>query len=814
MDFLDISLWATSSTTQTQKKQDEKIFHPQYKFEDLPQLNCSESFLCSSSFLFPSTKELLQISKLPLCIEFEPFHNLNKDDQINSAIPHVHFENQQVPRCKCGAYINSFVTWSITFESWTCNFCAHTNETPIEYLNSMNKSNQNEKQQQQQILHNEVVQKLHPRPLREELFVGQYQFHASEKLIDRQPQPAVYWFVIDVSRPMIASGALPILCSTIKKAVFSLLNHKKSKGQEEQKEELLLDGDLRTRIGFITHNAEIQLWLFKKNRTKPRMCVLTDPGHIKEFSQSGGLLVPISKFSDMIFDFLDLLPQMFKNQRERETEIQNKLTDSLLVSWNVIQNFGGKLIAFQSQLPAWGKYPLRNRLDPKLIGTVHEPKLYSQANEQNVSKFFNNFPMMCLSKHVSVDMFLINSNYMDIASISNLSKKTAGNLFRYENFQDSISIQNSFQSDLLNLLKQKKHWEGLIKIRTSSGLKVSKALGNCIKEANDIIRIPVVMPDFSVFLELDLNDTITFSRDFFLQTAILYSNSEGERKVRIYTKCLPIGNNLSAVFKTVNIQVLFGYFVKRGIEQALNETLINVRQKLMLTCENILMRYFQTKEAQQILYQNKQKGIQSLVLIQSLNLLPLCTVGFIKNYLFCSLKNVNVDYRSYLFSTFNSQNSQAIMSALCPHFYQILDENSIKNNSLQNPNRLSLTQKNIEPTKIYLLTNGIEILIYVGQQVNQLILKDLFSINRFEDLKDISFDFNQLNNRLNKFVWGFISYLNKLFSKSLKIKVIKQGGIGDDEVFRLLIEDRTQTARSYPQFIEALYQKVSKIQNF
>ncbi|KAJ3447304.1 secretory 24ab isoform a [Anaeramoeba flamelloides] len=778
MDFLEISLWATSSTTQTKKKQDEKIFHPQYKLEDLPLLNCSESFLCSSSFLFPSTKELLQISKLPLCIEFQPFHSLNKDDQSSSAIPHVHFENQQVPRCKCGVYINSFVTWSNTFDNWTCNFCAHTNQTPIEYLNSMNKSNPNEKQQQQkkQILRNEVVQKLQPRPLREELFFGQYQFHASEKLIDRQPQPAVYWFVIDVSRPMIASGALPILCSTIKKAVFSLLNHKKSKSQKDQKEELLLDGDLRTRIGFITHNAETQLWLFKKNRTKPRMCVLTDPGHIKEFSQSGGLLVPISQFSDM--------------------------------------NFGGKLIAFQSQLPAWGKYPLRNRLDPKLIGTVHEPKLYSQAKDQNVSKFFNNFSMMCLSKHVSIDMFLINSNYMDIASISVLSKKTGGNLFRYENFQDSISIQNSFQSDLLNLLKQKKHWEGLIKIRASSGLKVSKTFGNCLKEANNIIRIPVVMPDFSVFLELDINDTITFSRDFFLQTAILYSNSEGERKVRIYTKCLPIANDLSVVFKTVNIQVLFGYFVKRGIEQALNETLFKVRQNLMLTCENILMSYFQTKEAQQILYQNKQKGIQSLVLTEFLNLLPLCTVVFIKNYLFCSLQNVNVDYRSYLFSTFISQNSQAIMSSLCPHFYQILDENSIKNNSLQNPNRLSLTKKNIEPKKIYLLTNGMEILIYVGRQVSQLILKDLFLIIQFEDLQDISFDFNQRNNRLNKFVWGFISYLNKLFSKSLKIKIIKQGGIGDEGVFRLLVEDRTQTSRSYLQFVEALYQKFSKIQNF
>lgn len=86
---------------------------------------------------------------------------------------------------------------------------------------------------------------------------------------------------------------------------------------------------------------------------------------------------------------------------------------------------------FHSSLPiaeAPGK--LRNRDDRKLLGTDKEKTIlipqtgaYTKLGEE------------CVQVGCSVDLFLLNNSYIDVATLGQVSKLTGGEIFKYTYFQ-------------------------------------------------------------------------------------------------------------------------------------------------------------------------------------------------------------------------------------------------------------------------------------------------------------------------------------------------------------------------------------------
>lgn len=73
---------------------------------------------------------------------------------------------------------------------------------------------------------------------------------------------------------------------------------------------------------------------------------------------------------------------------------------------------GGKLIVLSSSLPGLGAGSLKNREDPKILGTSKESSLL-----QTASSFYKTFAIECSRAQVSVDMFLFSGAYQDVASL-------------------------------------------------------------------------------------------------------------------------------------------------------------------------------------------------------------------------------------------------------------------------------------------------------------------------------------------------------------------------------------------------------------
>lgn len=88
---------------------------------------------------------------------------------------------------------------------------------------------------------------------------------------------------------------------------------------------------------------------------------------------------------------------------------------------------------FHSTLPvadAPGK--LKNREDRKLLGTDKERTILTPQTNA-----YNQLGQDCVAAGCSVDLFLLNNSYIDIATIGQVARLTGGEIFKYTYFQVS-----------------------------------------------------------------------------------------------------------------------------------------------------------------------------------------------------------------------------------------------------------------------------------------------------------------------------------------------------------------------------------------
>jgi len=84
------------------------------------------------------------------------------------------------------------------------------------------------------------------------------EFIAPSEYMVRPPQPAVYLFVLEVSRSAIETGYLKLVCDILLEELDNL------------------PGDSRTQIGFITYDSTIHFYELAEDAQQPHMMVVSD----------------------------------------------------------------------------------------------------------------------------------------------------------------------------------------------------------------------------------------------------------------------------------------------------------------------------------------------------------------------------------------------------------------------------------------------------------------------------------------------------------------------------------------------------------
>ncbi|CEG45436.1 coatomer copii [Plasmopara halstedii] len=669
----------------------------------------------------------------------------------------VNFGPTGVVRCRhCRTYMNPFVQWVDNGRRWRCNLCGVSNDVASSYF-----------------CHLDANQKRQDRNERPELNSGSVEVIAPSEYMMRPPQPPCYVFVIDVSATAVASGSVQIAVDTIKKQLDNLL------------------GAPRTRVGFLTYDNSIHFYNLKSNLKAPQMMVVADLDELF-IPIPDELLVNLSDSREIVEMLLETLPAIHQNACLAETA----LGPAIRVAFKLMSSIGGKMLVFQNSLPSTGHGALRNRDNPRIYGTDREHTLL-----QAVDTFYRTNAIDFCRQQVSVDLFLFSSMYTDIASMGPLSKYSAGQVYYYPAFSAERDGEK-FSKELAHCLVRETAWEAVMRVRCTKGMRLANFYGNFFLRGPDLLALPTCNADSTFAVELTHSDALLTSSTISVQAGLLYTNSGGERRIRVHTVCIPVTKLFAELFHQVDQDALCNIMAKHALEIALKTGLDSGRSLLQTQCVDIVRAYRSSG-----VYGAKQTSSYQLQLPESLQLLPLYIMSLLKNSTLRGGIDLNVDERAFLQYELNNMPVELSRVFIYPRMFALHDmppeaglpaakdeanesDDSGATNSIVLPPVINLSIERLQCDGVFLLDDTLNLYLWVGRSVSREILESLFGISSMEGV-----DCNQLKlvNPHDDTSIRVAAILSAIRSERLpyqNVLIMREGDPSEGRFFWRLVEDR------------------------
>jgi protein transport protein SEC24 len=662
----------------------------------------------------PQTASQASATKIPFGAILRPLAPAGPDEE---EIDTVQPGSAGIIRCKrCRTYINAFVTWSEHGRRWRCNICAQVNDCPSAYF-----------------CHLDERGLRRDRFERPELSKGVVEFIAPAEYMVRPPQEPTFFFVLDVSATAVRSGMLASAAKSIKASLDDI------------------PGRGRTKIGFITFDNSVHYYNLASDLSNPQMLVVSD---LKELfvPLPDNLLVNLQESRGVVDAFLDSLPEMFS---KNPVVSQSCLGPALKAAFTVMKQIGGKMCVFQSIMPNLGDGALKPREQPGVMGTPNEIKLLRPE-----VTWYKDTAVEFSRQQISVDMFLFPYQYMDLAALGELPKYTAGTLHSYVSFNQQRDGQR-FEEQLTKTLTQTTAFEAVMRIRATKGMKITNFFGNFYIRGTDLLALPNTNTESVFGFDLVHDDQSIASNYVTIQAALLYTSSDGERRIRVMTQAIPVTSLTSEVVASINTDACFTLLAKQALQSALKSSLDNARMRLQQTCVEIIRAAKggdkRTVSGYAVPPPNGQlQGGESaeVPIPENLRLLPLYTLALMKNVAFRGGTDVHPDERVQAHHILNGMSVLDSKHYIYPRMFAIHEmdddmghpveeplEGEVEDENLTAgrdrillPPVVSLTVEGLTSNGVYLLDNGVEMFLWVGRTADMNVVSSLFGTHSLEDM--------------------------------------------------------------------------------
>ncbi len=733
---------------------------------------------------------LLKKSKLPFALVIQPYASLH---DLDDNVPIV--QDQVISRCRrCRSYINPFVTFVDHGHRWRCNMCNLTNDVP------------------QAFDWDAASQKSVDRWQRHELNHAVVEFVAPQEYMVRPPQPLVYLFLFDISYAAVSTGLL----ATSARTILDSLNR-------------IPNADGRTRLGFIAVDSSLHYFTVPRD-SKPA----TPPeGQEDEDGEANGedktgagetsmlvvsdldepflpvpqeLLVPLTSSRQSIELFLTQLPAMFANNQNNGS----CMGSALRAGHKLISPLGGKIVVLSASLPNIGTGKLEMREDKKILGTSKEGSLLQTANS-----FYKSFAVECSKNQVSVDMFLFSSQYQDVASLSNLPRYTGGQTWFYPGWnagrpEDAIKFATEFS----DYLSSEIGLEAVLRVRATTGLRMSAFYGNFFNRSSDLCAFPAFPRDQCYVVEVAIDETLQ-KNVVCLQTAVLHTTCNGERRIRVLTLALPTTTNLAEVYASADQAAVTTYYSHKAVERALDGGLDAARDSL----QNKLTELLQTFR-KELAGGSMGGGLQFPANLRGL---PALFLGLIKNVGLRKSAQIPSDLRSAALCQLSTLPVPLLLQFIYARLYSLHDmpENAglpdPETSQIVLPPPLNLSSERFVPYGLYLIDDGQTQFLWVGRDAVPQLLADVFGVGDRAQLRVGKVTLPELDNDFNERVRAVVQKSRDFKARGVgsitvpHLYVVREDGEPSLKLWAqtLLVEDRADHSMSFQQWMGNLREKVS-----
>ncbi|ESN92676.1 hypothetical protein HELRODRAFT_69899 [Helobdella robusta] len=717
---------------------------------DVRKTNCHPDLMSCTANVMPNSNSLLQKTRLPLGLLVHPFKDLSNLQVIQSC---------SIVRCRsCRTYINPFVVF-VDPSRWKCNICFKANELPSDFCYDSTTNTYIEP---------------HKRP---EVKVATVEYVASTDYMLRPPQPAVYLYLLDVSFNAVETGYLSEFCEILIKELDRI------------------PGDSRKQIGFIAYDTSVYFFNLSDEHNQPQILCMPDLEDA-DIPCPDGLLVNLEESRDIVLDLLEKLPAMFSNN----TEVGSCLGTALEVAYKMMTSTGGRVTVLQTHLPTVGAGALKNRED------ANERVSKNIQGMGPVTDFYKKLALECSAQQICIDIFFLNSQFTDIATISCASKFTSGTTYYFPGFHRATNLAElrRFRSALTRYLTRKIGFEAVMRVRCTRGLNIHTFHGNGFVRSTDLLSLPNVNPDASFGLQMSIDDTLESNYVFF-QAALLYTSSKGERRIRVHTLCIPVSSVLSEVQASANQRTIISLISKMAVDKSLSVGLGDSREALVYAALDIMQAYRASVP-------QGQRLANQLLAPQSLKHIPLLVLALLKFMAFRIGISTKIDDRVYAMELCKWLPLKQLLLHIYPALYPLhnLTEEQVCvcEDHVIRPSMTSLSSHQIDRHGAYVMDAGSYLYLYLGSAISDAFCAHLLDVRSFAGTAEGYLELPELDNNLSLFVRKFVEKLNHKRTVEAPLMLIREDGKLRHMFYQHLVEDRTESSFSYLEFLQHLQKEI------
>ncbi|XP_070992458.1 protein transport protein Sec24C [Oncorhynchus clarkii lewisi] len=713
--------------------------------------NCSPRFILSTSYCVPCEGQTALQSHLPLGALVSPLAKLHTGERPLS----VCMEADTVKGCgECGAYMCSAMGWQDCGQRFYCPFCGKLREVGWQHY-----------QPTQGVEGNRVDREQRP-----ELSLGSY-----EILDSQQDVPAaVLLLAVDVSAAALRGGHLELISQQLRSLLTSL-----------NREEGAFQSDVR--VGLMTYDSRIHLYDLSPALSRPHMLVVTETEDL-QLPVREGLLVPLKDCIDSINSVLQRIP-LFSAEFEEASGVLLELP--VKAGLVVLQELGcpGKLLVFQTAPFIEGTHTHNS----SSFFSSNKPKSLFQPPDPAVS-----LAKECVSQGCGVHLFVFSQQDVGGAWPGHVPYLTGGELHCYHSLQGELDRER-FSSDLRRTVKTETGYRATLRVHVSKDLRVSGCYGSFVPGPNPA-HVTMATLDWRTTLAVELTHSraLDEKRGVVIQTVLSYTSQQGERRTRVHSLSLCCSHHLLDTFCNCQAQTLLTFYCKKMYCAVLERPLQELREELQTEVTESLACYRKHCSSSSV-------SPGQLVLPQHLKTLPVYLNSLRKSEVLLPGLRSSVHQRLQLRCQVVSMDTKTTAG----HFYPLLLPLPVGGDTsspLSLGEAVRCTAASLDHGVLYLVHGPLVLLLWVGHNVSNTSLVQLFNITCLSTLPSGETKLPVLDNPLSVSVRSLINTLNSQTHYTRKLRVVKQGDSCEEALQRLLVEDKSPNGgASYADFLYHLH---------
>lgn len=751
----------------------------------------------------PTTNELRVSTKLPLGMLLRPFAPVSNKDYECGGVSTVDFSDAvSPPRCqRCRTYMNPSMLFTEGGTKFVCNMCQFSNEVSSTYFQPIDSTNRRIDWQ-----------------TRPELAFGTYDINVPRdywKEEGVEPVPLHHLVLIDVSRDAIKKELPKLAVEAIRAALYgngldpgenAVHNFTAEVARLFDASGNPVNADPHTgikyppkaKIGIATYDRTVQFYSLNPTLEQAQMIVMNDIDDpfvpIEE-----GMFVDPEESRYVIEDLLDRIDLLFEDNPIEEPVFGCALN----VALKALKSTGGKVSAILSSLPSRGPGSLAIREGtPNFMGDK-EQEIFNPD-----STYYEDLGKEYALAGVGLDLFVFPSTLCDLANTGNVCQISGGHEHFYPRFVPQRDGRR-FIADFCKSAEGTIASQAQLKVRSSTGLQVAAYYGNFYHNGWE---------EEPIFGTLDNNSTIGVlfrhdgkldpKLDAHFQSALLYTTSDGQRRVRVTNLIASVTEQFRPVLNFIDLDTTIGIMARDSVSRMGESPLSEIRNRITERLVEVFAAY--TKHI------NASHPSNQLLMPMSLRGLIMYLLALEKSRPLRE-QQVSHDSRIHAGRLINGFSSNELSLFLYPrviglHNLQPVDCTYSENGLFNLPVNVKASMAALDIGGVYMAYNGQGILLWIHNQVSPVLLKDLFGEHAvsLESLDPFMNELPEIDTEISHKARALVKYFaNKSCTRFLGIQLARWGLDGADYEFQaLMVEDRATNTLGYVDFVSHVHKLV------